>query len=396
MADRLALPPGAPGAPAGALGVADAAPNTRPQELGVDAPALRHPRAMATVNGVRMDGLLKSVRVQNNRYRQADGFSLTLRLDETPGAALSTATLADSADLSVEIQAGDPEPTALLIDGRVDDVEMDYGRREVRLSGRDRTADLLDARTAEKWPNKKASEIAALLAQRHGLTPVVTQTRKLSGTYYDREYSRLETEVSEWSLLVFLAEQEGFDVYVRGRELHFGPPLDEARAPRWVLDYTPAGGRAYPQAPVGGLLLRRSLTVARDVEVRVVSWNSALSRAITGKARADRSSRRSRPQTQSSTQTYVVRVPGLTEEQATALAQRKLEEFTRHERMVDAEGVPADVRLTPEHLLVLKGTGTAFDQAYRFDAIEWAYDDGVGFEMRLRARNLAPVSSVAL
>ncbi|WP_424139358.1 contractile injection system protein, VgrG/Pvc8 family [Roseomonas chloroacetimidivorans] len=362
----------------------------------MDAPALRHPRVAAKVNGVRLDGQLKSIRVQTNRYRQADAFALTLRMDDAKDAAARTSVLADSMELAVEILAGDPEPTVLLIEGRVDDVELDVGRQEVRLTGRDRTADLLDTRTAEKWPNRTASEIATELAVKHGLTPRVTRTKKRSGTYYEREYSRLETEVSEWSLLVFLAEQEGFDVYVRGRDLHFGPPLKESEAPRWVLDYRALiKGQAYPEAPVGNFILRRSLTVARDVEVRVVSWNASLGRAITASSKADRSYRRSRPSSQLPTQVYVVRKPGLTEEQASVEAQQVLEAVTRHEKAVDIEGVPADVRLTPEHLLILQGTGTAFDQAYRLDAIDWSYDAG-GFDMRLRCRNVAPESSVAL
>lgn len=387
--------PAAIGAPSGAVGVADAAPGAQVQDLGVDAPALRHPRVAAKLNGTRLDDHLEAITVQTNRYRQADGFTLTLRLDETGTGPASVAMLSDTAEMAVEILAGDPQPTVLLIEGRVDDVEIDEGRREVRLSGRDRTADLLDARTAEKWPNRTASEIATELAQKHGLTPVVTRTTKRSGLYYEREYSRLETEVTEWSLLVFLAEQEGFDVYVRGRELHFAPPQDEAKAPRWVLDYQAIkGAPAYPRGPVGSFYMRRALTVARDIEVRVISWNSSLGRAITAKARADRSARRSRPQSQASTQVYVIRRAGLTEEQASRLAQQQLETITRQERALDVDGVPADVRLTPEHLLILKGTGTAFDQSYRLDAIDWEYRDG--FSMRLRARNVAPESTVAL
>ena len=62
---------------------------------------------------------------------------------------------------------------------------------------------------------------------------------------------------------MFLAEQEGFDVFVSGTTLHFqspaGPDVALTLSPDTVLD----------------LRLERSLTLARDIEVTVKSWNSA-------------------------------------------------------------------------------------------------------------------------
>ena len=36
----------------------------------------------------------------------------------------------------------------------------------------------------------------------------------------------MTNEVSEWTLLTYLAQREGFDVYVEGRTLFFNPPAD--------------------------------------------------------------------------------------------------------------------------------------------------------------------------
>jgi phage protein D len=360
------------------------------------APAVRAPRATVLVNGRRMDDLLEDARWENNRYLSADSFAVTLVMDESLSAKYPPSFFTDSEELEVEILAGDPTPTTSLIQGRVDDVEIDYDRREIRLAGRDRTADLIETKTTEKWPNRTSSEIATEIATRHGLTPVVTATRTRSGTYYEREHARLTDDTTEWNLLTYLAEMEGFDVYVKGRELHFEPSVNPSTAPRWNLAYSrPKEGAPIATSPAPRFSLRRNLTVARDIVVEVISWNSREASPIRAVRRADRS-RRGKPRSEAPAQRYVIRKPGLTQQQAIEEAQRKLEEFSRHERMAEVDRLPADMRLTQRHLLVLSGTGTEFDQAYFIDSIQWFIGPAEGFTMRLRARNLAPVSTASL
>ena len=61
--------------------------------------------------------------------------------------------------------------------------------------------------------------------------------------------------------------------------------------------------------------------------------------------------------------------PNLTPEDALKLAQRKLAELTRHERIIRIT-MPGELALTPRSMITLEGTGTEFDQAYYIDVIE--------------------------
>ncbi len=149
----------------------------------------------------------------------------------------------------------------------------------IRAEGRDLTAALIEARTQETFANRTASEIAQLFAGRHNLAAEVTETRTPVGRYYQDEHDRITLDqfsraTTEWDLLVFLAQQEGFDVFVSGTTLYFQPPAGADVAltlsPDTVLD----------------LRLERSLTLARDIEVTVKSWNSRQQSAFTQTARA--------------------------------------------------------------------------------------------------------------
>ncbi|UZO91774.1 Hypothetical protein RMP42_05985 [Roseomonas mucosa] len=355
---------------------------------------VQRPRGGLVVNGTRMDDLLLEFGVQNNNYFSADTFQATLRLDDSD-TQYGPAFWASQDTADVQILVGDGDATQQLISGRADDVELDYPRREIRLSGRDYTADLLEAVTTEKWPNRTASEIVKDIAGRHNLTPVVTATSTRSGTYYTRDHVRLTDESTEWNLVTYLAEQEGFVVYLSGKELHFeSPPLD-ADATRWVLKYEPPTlARPYARANGGGLILRRNLTVARNVIVKVVSWNSKQKKSFEVTRRADKA-RRARGVSDLPSQTFVYRLPGLTEEQAIQEADRRLKAISQHERSVDWSG-PGDVSLTPRQLLVVQGTGTEFDQPYFIDAVDRRLSDFEGFTMRIRARNRTPESRAAL
>jgi hypothetical protein len=86
---------------------------------------------------------------------------------------------------------------------------------------------------------------------------------------------------------------------------------------------------------------------------------------------------------------YVYVVPNLTPDKALQLAQRRLGELTRHERMILAE-MPGEVTLTPRTQVRLEGTGTSFDQTYWIDEIQRHLHVARGFSQIVRARNASP------
>ncbi len=63
--------------------------------------------------------------------------------------------------------------------GNIDSWDFDPAHFEIIASGRDLSGLLIDAKSAgESFKNYTSSQIASLLATRHGLTPVVTATSR--------------------------------------------------------------------------------------------------------------------------------------------------------------------------------------------------------------------------
>ena len=337
---------------------------------------VRRPRLLATVNGA-MVGNAVSARVVSNNHYAADRFSLVAALGDTPAAAWMSSDV-----MLVEIGIALDGRAESLVQGEVDQIEMDAVRGLVFLSGRDLTARLIEARTQESFANRTASEIATLLAGRRGLSAAVTATTTPVGRYWQLQRDRITLDqfsraTTEWDLLVTLAGLEGFDVWVAGSSLHFRPS-EEAPGPGFVLRARPG---PYGAANVTGLRLERALTLARDIEVVVKSWNSRQQQAFIRTARRRRSGGRAEQ-----VQRHVYVVPNLTPDEALKLAQHKLAELTRHERVVVAE-MPGELAMKPRLRLRLAGTGTDFDQDYWIDEIDRTLHTSRGFSQTVRARN---------
>lgn len=360
-------------------------------ELDFPLEVSRQPRAGILLNDVRADYLLLEMDVTNNRFFEADRFRCELAYvedDEKFGRAFwDTASRID-----IEFFAGfgvDEPPSTSLLSGRVDEVQIDLENRTVSLSGRDYTADLIETRLAEKYPNKKSSEIAVILAGMAGLTPEVTETSRLAGTYYRAEHAQLADETTAWTLLTYLAEREGFDAYVMGRKLYFGPPPDPITASRWTLNYqSPHEAAAMPFAPVMRLRLTKSLTVSRDIAVNVISWNSARKHSLTGTSRSRLPTRGASGRFQSAV-AYVFRVPNLTQDQADALARQLALTITKDLRSFEVD-MPGETEPDIRTVVTIKGTGTTFDTEYHLDEITRRMSQGTGFTMHLRGRNVTP------
>jgi phage protein D len=343
--------------------------------------AWRSPALRLIANGQPIAGVIEAEVTANNHFA-TDRFSARIALGA--GFVVMSRFWGATQQILVDLQFSlDGAGFRSLIQALVDSVVLDPVAALVRIEGRDLTAPLIETRTQDAFANRTSSEIATLLAQRHGLIPAVTTTTTPVGRYYQNEHDRITLNqfsraTTEWDLLVFLARQEGFDVFVQGTTLFFQPA--QQATDLIVLRTT----------DLSELRLQRSLTLARDIEVTVKSWNSRQKTAFSQTAKA--SGRRSpgaggigppKPQR------YVLVRPNLTPDQALQLAQRKLAELTQHERVVEAS-MPGELALTPRSQITLAGTGTDFDQTYFVDVIERTLSPQTGFTQRIRAKNSSP------
>ena len=337
--------------------------------------SLRTPGLTAYVDGTPLPNLLEAD-ILDNAHFAAARFRLRIAAD----AATATALLQPGAIIDVRLSLGGA-PTSIL-QGEADTIRADVLNHTAEIDGRDLTARLLDARTQETFSNQTASEIAQTLASRHGLTANVTSTSTLAGRYYADEHDRITLgqfarSTTEWDLLTFLAAREGFEAYVAGQTLTFAP-LGQTASP---VTLTPADCLS--------LHLEHALTLARDIEVTVKSWNTRQQSAFTQTARSAARGRRT-----GSPQRIVLVRPNLQPNDALQLAHRILADLSAHERLVHAE-LPGELTLTPRSRIQLSGTNTDFDQMYYVAELDRHFSSAHGFTERLRLKNIPPGNTKA-
>jgi phage protein D len=353
----------------------------------------RQPRGTVKLNDEIIPGWI-SLEVDNNAYRSADTFRVLFcvsLLAETRNADW----FSRQKEIKVEIFTGfptdpqhfTPEDLDSLIIGHADEINFDPGEGTIELCGRDLTALLIDTKTSEHFANQTASQIATTLAKRRGLTPVVTVTHTKAGLYYQHEHASLMQQQSEWELLSFLANVEDFQLYVKGQELHF-EPRSKTPANSYLIVWKPADAqRGHPVSNVVALNLTRNLTIARDVIVKVHSWNSQRKQGFTesfpkaGKAITP-------GQAASKTREYEYTIAGLTPAEAQQRAQSIYRQIIVHEMRLEIS-LPADNMLTCNKPIQVRGTDTKFDQIYYPESITRSLSEEEGYRMEIHAKNKA-------
>jgi phage protein D len=350
---------------------------------------VRQPRGLIRVNGNLITGWTEFEVTSNSLYK-ADEFEATLSLrNAAPG--LDWTWWASQQVLTVEIYAGVPQdPTRYdandltqLIVGNADLVDTDPVMGTVHLTGRDNTALLIDTKTDQKYQNLTASQIATQLAEAAGLTANVTATTTKAGVYYNIDHVLPSTERSQWDLLTYLAQREEFTVGVSGNTLTFGPLApDQTVYPINWIEPDPV----LPQANVPRIGFSHNLTLARDVVVKVRSWNAAQKQAFTKTATVKHKSG-----SPGQPQTYSIVKPGLTPDQAQQLAQSMALNISLHEIRMRLDNMPGDGLPTTQQALEL--TGTPYDQTFYPEKITRRFSSG-SYVMDIESKNVRPESEV--
>lgn len=363
----------------------------------------RRPRGVVKIDGNNASFL--SFSVDSSTHFNADKWRVELECWNQP-EDFGIFFWDDAANVQVEclmgflgqnddVSALPSSPTSMIL-GQVDNVSVDPIRGCISLSGRDLTARLIDTKTTMKWPDAVASHIVTQLANQVGLTPQVTATNTPVGQYQDSAYSQNSRDVPMWDIITYLAQQEGFDAYVTGTTLYFGPPQADTdsnpipvtvEVPTDTLGISSNGTR---------VRLGRSLTLASDISVTILSHGV---KNGTIKATATRAGTKaagsSAGKASATVQNYTIRRPNLTQDQAQTLANNTLADLTKHEKTMTVcmEGDPA---VSVHRMLTLSGTGTAWDQKYYIQSIERNYEFGGPFDMEISAKNHPTQSDTSL
>lgn len=362
--------------------------------------SLRQPRVKLLANGTEVFGAT-SVEIISTNYYQASRFNLQAAANANP----TTARWWDvDPPLLINVEfATDGQNFQSVFQGEAEKIQWTPTSGDLTADGRDLTARLIETKTQAAYQNKTASEIATILAQEHGLTANVDPTTTLAGVYYNIDHNQVSGEqfshvTNEWDLLTFLAQHEGYDLYVQGSTLFFKKPGAVENTP-YIVRLT-AGDRpgTYKAANAENIALERSMTLAKDIQVDVRSWSSRHERGFTKSVRAigakNSSPSISANQVGTDTQRYSYVIPNLTEDQALQRANAILKTLSFHERILTFEA-PGDLLLNPRSLIRLQGSGSSWDQDYHVDSITLTMDRQQGFVMSVRAKNSSTRSTVA-
>lgn len=362
-------------------------------------PALSHarpPRGAVTLDGEIITGW-ESMEVDNNAYRSADTFRVVFVVSMLPAkrgldwfaakhqVLVECFISSDQANYDTDYR---PLPADRLILGQADDISIDLVAGTVEVSGRDLTARLIDTKTSEHFLENTSADIANILAFRHRLTPLVTATSIKSGTFYKLGHVTTTHQQSEWELLAYLADVEGFVVYIKGDELHF-EPRKAVGTNHYVIDWVkPNPDNASHVSNAVNLKFSRNLTIAKGVSVEVHSWNAKQKKGFTEywpkAARATQAG-----QSKARTQVYKFTIAGLTAVQAQQRAQSLYSQIIAHEMRLTGY-LPGDDVLDCTKTIQVRGTETAFDQIYFPESVNRTLSVNEGYRMNIRAKNTSP------
>ncbi len=338
--------------------------------------------------------------VDSNSFRGASTFNLTLATSALPASmgmlnywAVQTTI---KVELSVLIKTDSGTDEKKLITGNIDNWDFDPARFEITADGRDFTALMIDAKSAgESFKNYTSSQIATIIAQRHGLTPVVTATQGRFGEFYQIDSAHLTGEQTEWDLLTTLAGIENYVVYVEGSTLYFKPVPDQAKADNYVIRWQPPGALMYPQCNMSeDLQFSRALTISKGVTVEVLSWNSKRKNKQFVASYPKAAKTVTPGNSTAKTQVYRIIRNGLTPEAANALAQSIYKNIVQHE-MKFSGSTAGDNLLTPNNLVRIEGTQSPFDQLYYCDSVRRSLNWDSGYTMSISGKNHSPALDVS-
>lgn len=356
-------------------------------------------RGAVKLNGQVIQGW-SAFDVNNNSYSSADTFTCTFLANKLPPAQ-NADWFSSQKDAYVELFVGTPAnplkwtATELpsWIYGQVDHIDYEPCSGTISVSGRDLTRLLIDAKTTEKWQNKTASQIATILAQRHGLTAQVVATKTQVGKYYEIDHEQMHDARTEWDLLTHLARIEQFDVHVRGQTLFFQPKASSTAAPYPVIWTPPDESTGFPTCSVLDLKLGRALTVSRGIVVTVRSWNDAAQKVFTA-SYPPNAAKQIKPGSATlpgnATQ-YFYNIANLTQQAVVQRAYAQYQDLIQHE-MTASFSIPGTSALDVPGTINLSGTGTKWDQPYYPDSIKRKLSFASGYTMEVSAKNHSPDS----
>lgn len=335
---------------------------------------LETPRALVIVNGTALTP--KSADVQMSKTQKSDTFQADIPFGALPtGMNEGWWSTANNITAQVQATADSISGYVQIFDGMVDKVDFDFTSRVLSISGRDKSAALIDATSTEKFNNQDPDQIVQVLAGRHGISADTDSIGSKAGKIFQFDYAKLTQRESEWTVIQRLADHFGMVCYATGGKLYWKTYPEQL--PTLSLIYSPPSPESPANASFISLKGSRNVILGRPVKVSVKTWNH--------KEKKLYQSEQTEPGS-GDTLTYNYQGPGMTGDQVERIAKKRLAENTSHELGFDLE-MPGDPTVTPRFMLELSGTGTAFDQQHEIKTVEHRISFEEGYLMTISAKS---------
>jgi hypothetical protein len=328
-----------------------------------------------SINGDPIPGLLRASITSTNCF-SADSYSLTFAINTGGPEDITFWSLVPAALVEVRAVTSNTYGPRYqsLITGMADSVHIDPVRGTIGIEGRDLSASMIDSYRQQDFVNQTASEIVATIASYHSLEPVVVPTVGNIGRYYADGFTKVSLGQfsrfrSDWDLVVQLARQNDYDIFVEDSSLYFQPSSTSFIVPLPVSLHD-----------VHSLRIERNLGVSNAVAAKVQSWNSQNMTAYHG----DNAGGTAVGADQAGALPFLFSASNYTAQQVTDAAQQYATELTRLGTVLSLD-MPWDLSFVPRSTCLLMDTNSAFDAVYRIDSVERLYSSTSGSRQLIRA-----------
>lgn len=322
-----------------------------------------------SINGNQIQDLLHASISTSNLF-SADSFALTFAIGISAVGDLDFWSSVATAYVEVSASAHGDILAQVLITGMIDTILIDPLQGTVAIEGRDLSSSMIDSYRQQDFVNQTASGIVSTIAQYHGLGAAIVATSGSIGRYYGDGYTRLSLGQfsrvrSDWDLVVQLARENEFDVFVFGTTLFFQPASSSFAAPIPIAS-----------GDIQRMRVERALTITPNASARVQSWNSQYMASYDSHSQQILANAGNPP--------FLFSSSNFTSQQVTDSASRYTAEIGRLATTLHLD-MPWDFSLTPRLTILLCGTHSFLDRVYRIDSIDRHYSSKSGSTQSIRA-----------
>lgn len=340
---------------------------------------VRQPRGYLSVNGARIDVI--SIEIHLSREAKSDTLHAEFPMTDLP-EGLDTAYWAEEPEIEVKgYISGDDAGSEALFTGKITQVRLNWLKRTIDINGHDKSRDMMEKKSlSESFKNKKGKEIIEEVAKRNGLKVQSKADTLKAGRNYDIDHVHHPRELTDWDLVNYLADAEGLTASLQGDTLYLGQD-GEDDLPTLSVEYEEPTPQSVARGTSMSLSGVHNKDLTKKATVKVKSWDHRTKKMVEGKKTL-----KSTGQGDKGTGiTYEYQAPGLKQDRASRIAEKRLRRATKQERAITLE-IPGVDGVTARMGLDLTGTGTAFDQPYDIESVEHRLNEEEGWRLLVSAK----------